>query len=239
MAIGRTIWGPKVPPLKRHHFLCIVFLVSCTCFNKYLFLLLHGWIPSGQTCIHQIQQKNPLQNHILQLVVMSLELSSGTVPQSLTFMILKPWRLQASCFVCRCSLKFNSSAVYSWLDSGYVSDRNIWQEYHRNDAVFSLHPGRCYKIWFYLIFDNVHFDYLIKVVFCGKVRWNLVNILFLIWTSTYLFFLYHSGFRISYFKTVISRWFSPNHMSPLKGASFLWLIKEVEGRDLKHNLTSL
>ena len=68
-------------------------VVSCTCFNKYLFLLLHGWIPSGQTCIHQIQQKNPLQNHILQLVVMSLELSSGTVPQSLTFMILKPLKV--------------------------------------------------------------------------------------------------------------------------------------------------
>ena len=48
MAIGRTVWGPKVPTLKGteaslSHVQCFLYLL------QWMSLILHGWIPSGQT----------------------------------------------------------------------------------------------------------------------------------------------------------------------------------------------
>ena len=52
MAIGRTVWGPKVPTLKGteaslSYVQCFLYLVSSSV-NVSIFIL-HGWIPSGQT----------------------------------------------------------------------------------------------------------------------------------------------------------------------------------------------
>ena len=52
MAIGRTVWGPKVPTLKGtkaslSYVQCFLYLVSSS-INVSIFIL-HGWVPSGQT----------------------------------------------------------------------------------------------------------------------------------------------------------------------------------------------
>ena len=50
MAIGRTMWGPKVPTLKETEVSLSSYEVSCIFFNKCLyFFIFHGWISSGQT----------------------------------------------------------------------------------------------------------------------------------------------------------------------------------------------
>ena len=59
MVIGRTVWGPKVPVYFKGHWgvivLCTMFLVSCLFFNKCLFFIVHGWIPSGQNLLYTIE----------------------------------------------------------------------------------------------------------------------------------------------------------------------------------------
>ena len=55
MAIGRTVWGPKVPTLKGTEaaLSCVqMFLVSSSIMS--LFFIVHGWIPSGQTSYYPI-----------------------------------------------------------------------------------------------------------------------------------------------------------------------------------------
>ena len=52
MAIGRTVWSPKVLTVKgTEASLSYVqlSLVSCIFFNKCLFFIVHGWVPSGQS----------------------------------------------------------------------------------------------------------------------------------------------------------------------------------------------
>ena len=52
MVIGRTVWSPKVLTLKgTEASLSYVqlSLVSCIFFNKCLFFIVHGWVPSGQS----------------------------------------------------------------------------------------------------------------------------------------------------------------------------------------------
>ena len=53
MAIGRTVWGPKVPTVKgteEYIVLCTMFLLSCYLLQLMtLFFILLGWIP----CIYQ------------------------------------------------------------------------------------------------------------------------------------------------------------------------------------------
>ena len=49
MVIGRIVWGPKVPTLKGTEVSLSVYNVSCIFFNKCLFFILPGWIPSRQS----------------------------------------------------------------------------------------------------------------------------------------------------------------------------------------------
>ena len=56
MAVGRTVWGPKVPTLKGTEaslfcVQCFLYLVS---FSMSLFFILHGWISSRQTLYIQL-----------------------------------------------------------------------------------------------------------------------------------------------------------------------------------------
>lgn len=51
--------------------------------------------------------------------------------------------------------------MFSW---DKIQDMHIWQNYHRRDAMFSLHPIRWYIILIHLTTNDVHFNPLIKVV---------------------------------------------------------------------------
>ena len=52
MAIGRTVWGPKVLLWRRLRHHCPMYYVSCILYilqQMSQFFILHGWMPSGHT----------------------------------------------------------------------------------------------------------------------------------------------------------------------------------------------
>ena len=88
MAIGRTVWGPKVPTLKGtevslyKHVQCFLYLASSS-INVSIHFILHGWIPSGQASyilndiknIISMKRQERFKNKIIAKILNKMDIS--------------------------------------------------------------------------------------------------------------------------------------------------------------------
>ena len=75
MVMGRTVWSPKVPTLKGTK-ASLSYLECFLYYLQYLFFILHGWIPSGQTiCTTHTHTHTELFFSLAQSIYLTLLLS--------------------------------------------------------------------------------------------------------------------------------------------------------------------